>query len=262
MFADVNGTSIYYELQGPTHGPVLALCHSLGTDSSLWDRQIAATEDAFGGIRVLRYDVRGHGRSFVGEANVSVQLLASDFLALLDQLGIERVDFAGVSIGGLVGQWLGSSAPDRISHLVLSNTAAQIGTTEMWNTRIATVTERGLAAIAEAAIGRAFSSVFIERERETAERFRRLLLDTPVAGYVSACEAIRDADLRPLARNIAVPTLVVAGDIDPVTTTEDATWLVDNIPSATMITLHAAHLANVEAASEFNDAVRQFISDS
>jgi 3-oxoadipate enol-lactonase len=259
MFADINGTSIYYELHGPTSGPMLALCHSLGTSSGLWDRQVEAAAEAFGGMRILTFDVRGHGRSPVSASDGSIETFASDFLALLDYLDVDRVDFAGVSLGGLLGQWLGACAPNRLRHLVIANTAAKLGTTESWNARIATVTEHGLSAIADGVLGRWFSASFRAREPQTAERFRRVLLDTPVAGYNCACQALRDADMRPSAKEIAVPTLVVAGDVDESTTTHDAAWLADNIPGATMTTLHAAHLANVEASAEFNRAVSQYI---
>ena len=262
MFADVNGTRLYYELDGPPRGPVLALCHSLGTSTALWDRQVAAAESAFPGMRILTYDVRGHGRSPVSTSDSSTELFASDFLALIDDLDIDRVDFAGVSLGGVLGQWLGAHASNRIRHLVLSNTAAKLGTMESWNARIATVTEQGLSAIADGVVGRWFSGPFRAREPKVAEEFRRVLLDTPIAGYNGACQALRDADMRPSARAIAVPTLVVAGDVDESTTTQDAAWLRDNIPGATMTTLHAAHLANVEASAEFNYAVSQFIRDA
>jgi len=262
MFADVNGTRVYYELHGPDAGPVLALCHSLGTSSALWDCQVASLNDAFAGMRILTYDVRGHGRSAVSPVDVSIELLAADFIALLDHLAINRVDFAGVSLGGIVGQWLGARAPHRIKHLVLANTAARLGTAEMWNTRIATVREGGLAAIVEGAVGRAFTKGFVAREPAAAETLRDILLGTPPTGYIHACAAIRDADLRPLVREIVVPTLVVAGDTDAVTTADDAAWLAENIPGAAMTTLQAAHLANVEASSEFNVVMSQFLSAS
>jgi len=260
MFADVNGVRTFYELSGPPGGRVLALCHSLGTSTALWDRQRAAAESAFAGMRILTYDVRGHGKSAVSPVDVSIEVLAADFIALLDLLGVDRVDFAGVSLGGIVGQWLGARAPERVGRLILANTAAKLGALEMWNTRIAVVLEQGLSPIVSNAIRRWFTSDFAEREPPVAETFRRILLETPPDGYVGACAAIRDADLRALASQIAVPTLVVAGESDAVTTVDDATWLAANIPNASMITLPAAHLANVEAASEFNDAVSQFLS--
>ena len=262
MFANVNGVRTFYELSGPSSGRVLALCHSLGTSSALWDRQLAAADSAFAGMRILRYDVRGHGQSAVSPVDVSIDLLAADFIALLDLLEVDRVDFIGVSLGGIVGQWLAARAPARINRLVLANTAAKIGTSEMWNARIATVAERGLDLIAPSAIRRWFTSDFAAREPTVTNAFRRMLLDTPTDGYIAACAAIRDADLRPLAREIAAPTLVLTGKSDAVTTVDDATWLADNIPNASIITLPASHLANVEAAAEFNDAVSQFLSRS
>ncbi len=261
MFADVNGTRIHYELHGAADGRVLALCHSLGTSTALWNRQIAAAESAFHGMRILTYDVRGHGRSAVSPVEVSIELLAADFVALLDHLDIQRVDFAGVSLGGMVGQWLGARVAHRMNRLVLANTAAKIGSDDMWNGRIANVTENGLAAIADGAIARWFTPDFAAREPDVAVALRRTLLDTPLAGYIQACAAVRDADQRELARDIAVPTLVVTGDADAVTTVADATWLAENIPNAAMTVLPAAHVANIEAASEFNDAVGQFLME-
>ena len=262
MFADVNGTSIYYELHGASAGRVVALCHSLGTSTALWDRQVAAVESAFPGMRILTYDVRGHGRSAVSAVDVSIELLAADFIALLDHLDTDRVDFAGVSLGGIIGQWLGARAPDRLNRLVLANTAAKLGSDEMWNARIATVSENGLAAIADGAIARWFTSDFAAKEPYVTLAFRRSLLATPLAGYIHACVAIRDADQRALAHDIAVPTLVVAGDADAVTTVADAAWFAENIPNSAMTILPAAHLANVEAASAFNDAMGQFLIES
>ena len=262
MFADVNGTQLYYELHGATDGRVLALCHSLGTSTALWDRQVAAAESSFPDMRILTYDVRGHGKSPVSPVSVSIELFAADFLSLLDVLDVERVDFAGVSLGGIVGQWLGARAPQRIDRLILANTAAKLGALDMWNTRMAIVAGKGLAPIVEGAIRRWFTSEFSAREPGIADGFRRILLETPPSGYIAACGAIRDADLRRLTQEIPVPTLVVAGKSDVVTTVDDATWLSESIPNASMVALPAAHLANVEAASEFNDAVSQFLSRS
>jgi 3-oxoadipate enol-lactonase len=207
-------------------------------------------------VCVLTYDVRGHGKSPVSLVDVSIELLAMDVIALLDHLGIDRVDFAGVSLGGIVGQWLGARAPDRINRLLLASTAAKLGTA--WNARIATVNENGLSAIVDGAIGRWFTEGFVEREPDVIQRFRRILLDTPRAGYLHACAAIRDADQRALVRDIAVPTLVVAGSADVVTRVDDAAWLAEHIPGATMTTLRAAHLANVEVALAFNDSMLDF----
>ena len=120
-------------LEGPAGAPVLVLSNSLGTDLHMWDAQIPAFAQHF---QVLRYDTRGHGASLVSEGPYSIEQNGRDVLALLDALGIAKAHFCGLSMGGLIGQWLGINAPERIERLVLCNTAAKIGTPEVWNPRI------------------------------------------------------------------------------------------------------------------------------
>jgi 3-oxoadipate enol-lactonase len=254
---DVNGTRVNYRIEGATDAPVVALCHSLGTSLSLWDRQV---DDFTRSHRVLRHDLRGHGQSGVTPGPCSVETLASDFLGLLDALDIERVDFCGLSIGGLIGQWLGAHAPTRIRRLVLANTAARIGTVDTWDTRIVAVLGSGLSVVAQGAMERGFTAPFIAREPDVVAAFQQTLTNMSPEGYVSCCAAIRDADLRSLAPDVSPPTLVVAGEHDPVTTPDDARWLAQHIPNATMVTLPAAHLSSVEASAQFNDAVQAFFS--
>ena len=253
---DVNGARVSFRVEGADDAPIVALCHSLGTSLSLWDRQI----EGWHSYRVLRYDVRGHGQSAVTPGAYSIAAHAADFLGLLDALDIERVDFCGVSLGGLIGQWLGAHAPTRIRRLVLANTAARIGTVDTWNARIAAVHDPGMSVIARGAIGRWFTAPFIAREPAVAAAFQQTLASMSPEGYAASCAAIRDADFRPLAHDIAQPTLVVAGQHDVVTTPDDATWLAQHIPNATMVTLPAAHLSNVEASAPFNAAVQAFFS--
>jgi 3-oxoadipate enol-lactonase len=255
---DVNGTVVNYRIDGASDGPVVALCHSLGTSLHLWDRQIEAWAPSY---RILRYDLRGHGQTSIPPGPCSVETLAADFLGLLDALDIERVDFCGVSIGGLIGQWVGVHAPTRVRRLVLANTAARIGTVDTWDARIAAVLRSGLSVIAQGAMERAFTAPFIAREPGVVAAFQQTLTNMSPEGYASCCAAIRDADLRSLAPDIAQPTLVVAGEHDPVTTPDDARWLAEHIPNATMMTLPAAHLSNVEASAQFNAAAQAFFSD-
>ncbi|MGZ5048942.1 MAG: 3-oxoadipate enol-lactonase [Usitatibacter sp.] len=255
--ATINGITVNYELIGPSDAPVVALCHSLGTSLRLWDRQVAPLAERF---RVLRYDLRGHGASGVTCGDYSVEQLARDHLALLDSLEIDRAYVCGVSLGGLIAQWLGAHAPDRVGRIVLANTAARLGVPQQWNERIALVREQGIAAIADGAIGRWFTSELTDREPDLAASFRRTLTGTSVEGYTGSCAAIRDADLRASAASIAVPALVVAGAADVVTTPDDGAWLAAHIPQASLVTLPAAHLSNVEASEQFNAAAIEFLS--
>ena len=152
-------------------------------------------------------------------------------LRLLDALALERVHFCGLSIGGLIGMWLGAHAPERIARLVFSNTAARIGTAETWNARIETVRRDGMAAIAPTVVGRWFTPAFRERWPEVVAAALRTLADTPVEGYVACCAAVREADASGELGAITAPTLVVAGSHDPATTPADGRLLAERSPA-------------------------------
>jgi len=253
------GLRTAYDIQGDERLPVVALCHSLGTNRRLWDSQIAGLSRHY---RVLRYDVRGHGETEVPPAPYTIESFANDFLSLLDALEIERAHFCGVSLGGFIGQWLGANKPERLGALVLANTAARSGTEPGWNDRIAQVCCDGLQSIEAASLGRWFTADFMARDPGTVDHVRQMLLATPVDGYAATCGAIRDMDLRPLATAIARPTLVISGASDASTPPSESAWLADRIPRAEHVTLPAAHLANVEAAGAFTETVLAFLSRS
>ena len=251
-----NGLRVHYRLEGPLDAPVLLLCHSLGTSMDLWTPQLSAFQRTF---RVLRYDVRGHGRTDAPPGPYALEQFATDAIALLDALSIDRVDYCGVSLGGFVGQWLGAKAPHRVRRIVLANTAAALGPPTNWNARIETVQTGGLPAIADASMGRWFSAEFQAREPAVIDTFRRTLLASSADGYIATCAAIRDMNLRALAPHVSRPTLVVAGDRDGVTSRDEGSWLAANIPGAELAVLPSAHLANVEAAEQFNEVVGEFL---
>jgi 3-oxoadipate enol-lactonase len=254
--ARVNGIDVHYQLDDGD-ASILALSHSLGTSSDLWRAQLAGLSPRF---RLLTFDIRGHGTTEATPGPYTVEQLAADFIALLDALRIETAHYCGVSLGGAIGQWLGARAPRRIDRLVLANTAARFGTPDTWNTRIATVREHGTRSIANASIERWFTPEFAEHEQAQMDSFRQVLLNTPLDGYIGCCAAIRDVDHRSLASEIVRPTLVIAGSADRVTSPDDAAWLAGRIPKADLLVLPAAHLANVEAADQFNAAVSAFLS--
>jgi len=180
-------------------------------------------------------------------------------LRLLDARALERVHFCGLSIGGLIGMWLGVHAPDRIAKLVLSNTAARIGTAETWNARIEAVRKDGMAAIAPTVVGRWFTAAFRERSPEVVASALRTLAATPTEGYVACCVAIRDADASGELGAISTPTLVVAGSSDPATTAADGRSLAERITGAEFVELKASHLSNLEAPERFNAELARFL---
>ncbi|HEY8231761.1 MAG: 3-oxoadipate enol-lactonase [Burkholderiales bacterium] len=245
-----------YELEGRPEGPVVVLSHSLGADLSMWDPQAAALAARF---RVLRYDLRGHGGTVATPGPHTIARLGEDVVRLLDALGVARAHFCGLSIGGLVGMWLGAHAAGRIERLVLCNTGARIGTHESWNARIESVRQGGMGKVAQPVIERWFTPAFRERSPDVVARVREQLEATPVEGYVGGCTAIRDADLTADLAAIRAPTLVVAGAHDPATTPALGRLVADAIPGARYVELPAAHLSNLEAAEAFTAAVSSFL---
>ncbi len=255
-FVDVGELKTHYALTGDKE-PVLVFSNSLGTDFSMWDPQVAELQRCF---RILRYDTRGHGQSSVTPGDYTIEQLGRDVLGLLDSLHLGCVHFCGLSMGGMIGMWLGVHAPNRLHRLVLSNTAARIGTKEMWNARIATARKDGMKPVAAAVIERWFTPGFRASFAERVARAQRMIENTPPEGYAACCAAIRDMDQREAVAQIKAPTLVIYGGSDPVTPASDAQFLTDRIRGAVKVELAAAHLSNVEQADAFTEAVSNFLA--
>ena len=133
-------------------------------------------------LRVLRYDRRGHGVSAVTPGPYTIEQLGRDALGLLDALGLDRVRYCGLSLGGMTGMWLGTNAADRIERLVLCNTAAHIGAPEPWNARIEAVRKGGMAAIEAAVMARWFTPRFLARPTPMLGRMREVFLAAVARG--------------------------------------------------------------------------------
>jgi 3-oxoadipate enol-lactonase len=247
--------SARYELSGAANGPVAVFSNSLGTNLRMWDAQ----ETALGGqFRILRYDTRGHGETAVTPGPYSVEQLGRDVLRLLDALNLERVHFCGLSLGGMIGMWLGVNAPERLHSLVLANTAARIGTVEGWNARIERIREVGLAAAAPSILERWLTPEFRARAPEPCQSLERMLVATPTEGYLACCAALRDVDLREAIAAIRLPTLVIGGTRDVATQPADTHAVAERIPGARYAEFDTAHLSNIEAAAEFNAEILRF----
>ena len=251
---------LYYTVDGPQDAPVLVLSNSLGTDLHMWDAQMPAFTEHF---RVLRYDTRGHGQSLVTDGLYSIEQNGRDVLTLLDALDIAKAHFCGLSMGGLIGQWLAINAPQRIQRLVLCNTAAQIGSPEVWNPRIETVLRDGQAAmlaLRDASTARWFTPEFAQAQPALVEPVVGMLAATSPQGYAANCAAVRDADFRDQVVGIVVPTLIVCGTADVVTTPEHGRFMQERIRGAELVEFYAAHLSNVEAGELFTRRVLDFLS--
>nr|WP_100549240.1 MULTISPECIES: 3-oxoadipate enol-lactonase [unclassified Pseudomonas] len=250
---------LFYRLDGPVDAPVLVLSNSLGTDLHMWDAQVAAFAERF---RVLRYDTRGHGQSLVTDGLYSIEQNGRDVLALLDALDIAKAHFCGLSMGGLIGQWLAINAPQRIQRLVLCNTAAKIGSPEVWTPRIDTVLRDGQAAmlaLRDASIDRWFTPEFAQAQPALVEPVVGMLAATSPQGYAANCAAVRDADFREQVASIIAPTLIVCGTADAVTTPEHGRFIQERIRGAELVEFHAAHLSSVEAGELFTRRVLDFL---
>ncbi|WP_157218078.1 3-oxoadipate enol-lactonase [Flavisphingomonas formosensis] len=250
-----DGCRIAYRFDGPADAPVLLLSNSLGTAMAMWEPQMAALTRDF---CVLRYDSRGHGASDAPTGAYSIDRLGRDVVELLDALAIDRVTFCGLSKGGMVGQWMGLRASERLDRLILCNTSSYMGPPSGWDARIRTVLADGMAAMTDAVLERWFTPEFQERAPDAVAPVRAMLLATRPHGYAGCCAAIRDMDMRRYLPLIATPTLVIAGSHDPATPLDHSEALVEGIPDASLIVLPAAHLSSVECASEFTEAVRVF----
>jgi 3-oxoadipate enol-lactonase len=256
-FVEVDDIRLHYRTDGDPARPCLVLSNSLGTDSSMWDAQAAALAPEF---FIVRYDTRGHGQSAAGSRPGSIGKLGQDVLALLDHLGVKRASFCGISMGGLTGQWLGIHAARRIDKLVLANTAARIGSADAWTARAAQVRADGMDAVADGAAARWFTRGFMERAPATVAGMVNALRGQDAQGYAGCCDALAQADLCAGVRAIPVPTLIVAGEHDPVTTVADGEWLRDRIAGARMATVPAAHISNIEAEEAFTALLRGFLA--
>jgi len=253
---NADGCPIHVEVEGPQGAPVLMLSNSLGTTLHMWDEQVAPFTQHF---RLVRYDRRGHGKSGAPKGPYTMDRLGRDVLAVLDGLGLKKVNWCGLSMGGMLGQWLGANAPERVERMVLTNTSSYFPDKNGWNERLKLVQEKGIAAFAAPNMARWFTKGFLEREPQKVAPIEAMFASTPLEGYLGCGAAVRDMDQRALLPRITAPTLVIAGKHDGATTPEANQYLADHIPGAKFALLEAAHLSNVEQPKAYTDAVLGFL---
>jgi 3-oxoadipate enol-lactonase len=248
----------HHVIEGPDDAPVLIMGSSLGTSSAMWDAQRVLA----GAFRVVRYDHRGHGGSTTPEPPYEIADLAGDVLELMDALGAERAHHCGLSIGGMIGMWLGANAPERVIRLVLVCTSAQLGPPSMWQERAAAVLEaRTTEPVADAVVDRWLTPPFAVERPEIRARLRAMLLDCDPAGYAACCGAIERMDLRAELPRIAAPALVISGSDDPATPVEHQRLIADAIPSARHeVVAPASHIAAVERPEAVTALIREHLA--
>jgi len=256
-FANVNGTRIFYRLEGQSGKPLLVFSHSIGTDHGMWAPQAA---DLLPHFQILRYDTRGHGASDASAGEYSVELLGRDILAVADLLNADKFAFCGLSLGGAIGQWVAAHVSDRLTKLVLANTSPQFTPRSNWETRIKMVGEGGMSSVVDIAMQRFFSAETLARNEIYTGSIKSIFLGTDPVGYLGCCAALRDFDSRPWLSQIRMPTLIITGDRD-VSTPWDGhgETLASQIPGAQSLRLPAAHLSNLERPRSFTAALLGFL---
>ena len=245
--------STYYRLDGPDDRPAVVFAHSLGLDHGMWDVQAAALAPHF---RVVRYDLRGHGASASPAGEYRIEDLGQDLLALVDALDIRTFALCGLSIGGMVAQWVAANAPDRLTHVVLANTTARVADPPAMGSRARAVLEGGMSTVADSALARFFSPRMLAANGPQVAWARRTLLANNPTGYAGCCAAVRDMDQSSLLGRITTPALVISGTLDVSMPWPDhGAVLAREIRGARAVQLPAAHVSNLETPRAFNAAL-------
>ena len=256
----LNGQLIAYR-HSRGGGPTIVFANSLGSDQSLWD---GVTDRLGRGFNTLTYDLRGHGQSGLSQSDYTVVELADDLIALLETLGLTDVVLCGMSIGGMVAQSLAARRPDLLSKVILCNTAAKVGNTERWNTRISAVEKHGMERIADTVLQSWFAQSYRAKHPDAIAAHRNMLCRIPAAGYIATCRALRDSDLSDQSSSISVPALCIGGSTDQSVPIEQVTALAASIRGARLeIMDDVGHLPALESAAELARLIEQFCtSDS
>jgi 3-oxoadipate enol-lactonase len=260
MKITANGISVNYTLDGPAAAPVVMLSHSLATDLSMWDPQMKALTTRY---RVLRYDTRGHGGTDAPAEAYTLDQLAHDARTLLQALGIPKVHWVGLSMGGMIGQTLALTSPELFLSLSLCDTSSRIPAEAkpLWADRIKTAQSQGMEPLVEGTIARWFTAPFREQHKDVVDPVRTMIRRTPPQGYAGCCAAISALDLTDRLPAIKLPTLIVVGEEDQGTPVAASQAIQAKIAGSQLeILKSAAHLANMEQPEAFTKALTSFLA--
>jgi len=260
MKASVNGIDVYYETHGKQGAPWLTLSHSLACSVRMWDPQIEAFKDRY---RILAYDTRGHGGSTAPAGPYTLEMMAADLRALLKHLNIERSHFAGLSMGGMIGQTFALKYPGVLTSLILADTTSRypVEAAGIWAERIKTVETRGMQPMVQPTLERWFTEPFRKSHPEVVERIGALIASTPVAGYVGCSHAIPKINLTARLKEIKCPILVICGEQDAGTPPAMAREIHDAAPGSKLVLIpQAAHISNMEQPQAFTRAMEAFLA--
>ena len=260
MQISANGIRFNVQIDGPEGAPWVIFSNSVLTNLTMWEDQAVDLQQSF---RVLRYDQRGHGRTDVTDGKYSFDLLASDVIALMDALSIQRAHLVGLSMGGVTALLLAQRHGHRFDRVIACACvpASTPTSAQQWNERVALGAEKGMAALAEATIARWFPQEFVARKAPVLDKVRRMILATPFKGFAGCAAALSDYDLRPGFSRIDRPTLLIVGTKDAVLA--DVRQIKATVRGAVLVELEGAgHISNVEQPAAFTLAIRNFLDGS
>ena len=259
FFTTGDGCRIAYQVDGEEGKPVLVFSNSIATDFHMWDAQIATYGKYF---TIIRFDTRGNGVSDHPAGGYSIDRMGLDLIELLDYLKIDKVHFCGLSMGGLIGQWLGIHQPERIDKLILANTTAHLGPLSYFNNNIQALKEQpDMNQVADRFIKNWFPEKMITRKDSVVAVFRDMAFRISPQGLAGSYAAIRDADMRKTITLIPNRTLIIAGKYDLVTKPEYSEQMAASIPHSKLVILPAVHISNVEYQEDFDKAALAFLLD-
>ena len=260
MNVNVNGTKISYEVHGPAGAPWLVLSHSLACSVRMWDEQIEAFKGRF---RILAFDTRGHGASDAPPGPYSLEMLADDAKAVLDREGVSRCHWAGLSMGGMIGQTFALKYPGVFRSLILADTTSRYPAEAagVWADRIRLAEEKGMEPLVEPTLARWFTEAYRQKKPARLADIAGLIRGTPVAGYAGCCQAIPKINVTARLKEIRCPILVIVGEQDMGTPVSMAKEIHEHAPGSTLVVIpEAAHIANVEQPAAFNAAMEKALA--
>lgn len=252
--------TLHYRLEGDPNGAPIVFGNSLGTDFRLWDKIIPLLPD---GLRILRFDKRGHGLSSCPDGDYTMAELIEDTAQLMQALDFRDCMFVGLSIGGIIVQGLADRYPDLVRAMVISNSAARIGTEQMWQERIAVLRADGIEAIADNIMQRWFAREFHAQHALELQGWRNMLTRTPAAGYIGCCAAIAAGDFTASTAQLTLPTLAIAGSEDGSAPPELVRATAELVPGSRFEVIdNAGHLPCVEQPEEYARILNGFIRET
>ncbi|MCR9108938.1 3-oxoadipate enol-lactonase [Marivita sp. XM-24bin2] len=252
-----HGVTLHVQVDGPERGPVVMLANSLGTDMRVWDPLLPFLPS---GLRIVRFDKRGHGLSDCPDAPYDMDTLVSDAETVIDALGVRDVVFVGLSIGGLIGQGLAARRPDLLRALVLMDTAAKIGSPNMWQERISGLRKGGIEGMADAILDRWFAPE-MRGDPTRLTPWRNMLTRTPLEGYIGCCAAIAGADFTETTKALKMPVMAMAGSEDGSTTPDMVKATADLCNGVFHVIPNTGHLPCVEAPEQTGALISEFLKE-